>query len=141
SVLHSVPDIRDVQIGSELLSIHGVKIERDAESGTLHMDPSNVEKAHVADIDAHAGSSRIPILFCGPLLHRLRDAIIPGLGGCRIGDRPINYRLDVLRNFGAVVDKREMGIYIAAPNGLKGTKIHLEYPSVGATEQVLLTAV
>src|SRR5690625_404864 len=62
SVLHSVPDIRDVQIVSELLSIHGVKIERDAESGTLHMDPSNVEKAHVADIDAHAGSSRIPIL-------------------------------------------------------------------------------
>ena len=141
SVLHSVPDIRDVQIVSELLSIHGVKIERDAESGTLHMDPSNVEKAHVADIDTHAGSSRIPILFCGPLLHRLGEAIIPDLGGCRIGDRPINYHLDVLRNFGAVVDKREMGIYITAPNGLKGTKIHLEYPSVGATEQVLLTAV
>src|SRR5699024_11687386 len=87
------------------------------------------------------GSSRIPILFCGPLLHRLGEAIIPDLGGCRIGDRPINYHLDVLRNFGAVVDKREMGIYITAPNGLKGTKIHLEYPSVGATEQGLLTAV
>src|SRR5699024_10517700 len=45
------------------------------------------------------------------------------------------------RSFGAVVHKREMGIYITAPNGLRGTKIHLEYPSVGATEQVLLTAV
>src|SRR5699024_12327908 len=112
SVLRSVPDSRHVQTLSELLSIHGVKIERDAESGTLHMDPSNVEQAHVADIDAHAGSSRIPILFCGPLLHRLGEAIIPDLGGCRIGDRPINYHLDVLRNFGAVVDKREMGIYI-----------------------------
>lgn len=141
SVLHSVPDIRDVQIVSQLLSIHGVKVQRDVESGELRMDPSNVEKAHVVDIDAHAGSSRIPILFCGPLLHRLGEAIIPDLGGCRIGDRPINYHLDVLREFGARVDKREHGIYITAPDGLHGTKIHLEYPSVGATEQVLLTAV
>ena len=61
------------------------------------LDPTNVERAHVADIDAHAGSSRIPILFCGPLLHRLGEAFIPDLGGCRIGDRPINYHLDVLR--------------------------------------------
>jgi UDP-N-acetylglucosamine 1-carboxyvinyltransferase len=141
SVLRSVPDISDVRIVSNLLSIHGVKIEHDVEGGELRLDPSNVERAHVADIDAHAGSSRIPILFCGPLLHRLGEAIIPDLGGCRIGDRPINYHLDVLRSFGAHVDKREMGIHITAPNGLKGTKIHLEYPSVGATEQVLLTAV
>ena len=141
SVLRSVPDIRDVQIVGELLKVHGVKVDRDVDSGVIRMDPSAVEKAHVADIDAHAGSSRIPILFCGPLLHRLGEAIIPDLGGCRIGDRPINYHLDVLRSFGAVVDKREMGIYITAPDGLRGTKIHLEYPSVGATEQVLLTAV
>ena len=141
SVLRSVPDISDVRIVSNLLSIHGVKIEHDVAGGELRLDPSNVERAHVADIDAHAGSSRIPILFCGPLLHRLGEAIIPDLGGCRIGDRPINYHLDVLRSFGAHVDKREMGIHITAPNGLKGTKIHLEYPSVGATEQVLLTAV
>lgn len=141
STLRSVPDIRDVQIVSELLSIHGVKIERDVDAGVIRMDPSAVERAHVADIDAHAGSSRIPILFCGPLLHRLGEAIIPDLGGCRIGDRPINYHLDVLRSFGAVVDKREFGIYITAPSGLRGAKIHLEYPSVGTTEQVLLTAV
>ena len=141
SVLRSVPDISDVRIVSDLLRIHGVKVDLDVEAGVLQMDPSNVEKAHVADIDAHAGSSRIPILFCGPLLHRLGEAIIPDLGGCRIGDRPINYHLDVLRNFGAVVDKREMGIHITAPDGLSGARIHLEYPSVGATEQVLLTAV
>ena len=141
SVLHSVPDIRDVQIVSDLLAIHGVKVERDVAGGVIRMDPSNVERAHAAEIDAHAGSSRIPILFCGPLLHRLGEAIIPDLGGCRIGDRPINYHLDVLRSFGAVVDKREMGIYITAPNGLQGTTMSLEYPSVGATEQVLLTAV
>lgn len=141
SQLTSVPDISDVRIVSELLRVHGVRIERDVAAGTIVMDPSNVEKAHVVDIDALSGSSRIPILFCGPLLHRLGEAIIPDLGGCKIGDRPINYHLDVLRQFGAIVDKRDMGIYITAPDGLKGTKIRLEYPSVGTTEQVLLTAV
>ncbi len=95
----------------------------------------------MADIDAHAGSSRIPILFCGPLLHRLGEAFIPDLGGCRIGDRPIDYHLEVLRKFGAIVDKLPSGIRMTAPNGLHGAKVELPYPSVGATEQVLLTAV
>jgi UDP-N-acetylglucosamine 1-carboxyvinyltransferase len=141
SELRSVPQIRDVSVVSNLLQLHGVAVDLDAESGVLRLDPRNVETAHVADIDTHAGSSRIPILFCGPLLHRLGEAFIPDLGGCRIGDRPINYHLDILRQFGAVVDKREQGIRITAPQGMKGTKIELPYPSVGATEQLLLTAV
>jgi len=141
SVLRNVPQIRDVAVVKGLLELHGVTVLADDAAGTLHLDPSNVESAHVADIDAHAGSSRIPILFCGPLLHRLGEAFIPDLGGCRIGDRPINYHLDILRQFGAVVEKREQGIHITAPHGLQGTKIALPYPSVGATEQLLLTAV
>ena len=141
SELRNVPEIRDVSVVSGLLELHGVSVDYDVKAGVLRMDPSNVESAHVADIDAHAGSSRIPILFCGPLLHRLGEAFIPDLGGCRIGDRPINFHLDILRQFGAQVDKREQGIYLAAPNGLRGTKITLPYPSVGATEQLLLTAV
>ncbi|MBU6265350.1 MAG: UDP-N-acetylglucosamine 1-carboxyvinyltransferase, partial [Actinomycetales bacterium] len=80
-------------------------------------------------------------LFCGPLLHRLGEAFIPDLGGCRIGDRPIDYHLEVLGNFGAVIEKLPSGIRMTAPDGLVGTKISLPYPSVGATEQVLLTAV
>ena len=141
SELRNVPVIRDVGVVTGLLELHGVSVTADQRAGVLTLDPSNVESAHVADIDAHAGSSRIPILFCGPLLHRLGEAFIPDLGGCRIGDRPINYHLDILRQFGAVVDKREQGIHIRAPHGLQGTKITLPYPSVGATEQLLLTAV
>ena len=141
SVLRNVPQIRDVGVVTGLLELHGVNVVADDRAGTLHLDPRNVESAHVADIDAHAGSSRIPILFCGPLLHRLGEAFIPDLGGCRIGDRPINFHLDILRKFGAVVEKREQGIHIRAPFGLQGTKIALPYPSVGATEQLLLTAV
>jgi len=141
SELRNVPQIRDVAVVTGLLELHGVRVAADAAGGTLHLDPSAVEQAHVADIDAHAGSSRIPILFCGPLLHRLGEAFIPDLGGCRIGDRPINYHLDILRQFGAVVEKRADGLALRAPRRLHGAKISLPYPSVGATEQLLLTAV
>jgi UDP-N-acetylglucosamine 1-carboxyvinyltransferase len=141
SVLRNVPQIRDVAVVTGLLELHGVTVKSDPDAGVLDLDPSNVESAHMADIDAHAGSSRIPILFCGPLLHRLGEAFIPDLGGCRIGDRPINFHLDILRQFGAVVDKRPNGIHLRAPRRLQGTKISLPYPSVGATEQLLLTAV
>jgi UDP-N-acetylglucosamine 1-carboxyvinyltransferase len=122
------------------LQLHGVAISH-GEDGVMTLDPSNVKQARMVDIDAHAGSSRIPILFCGPLLHQLGEAFIPGLGGCHIGDRPIDFHFEVLRNFGAVIEDVANGIKLSAPKGLKGAKISLPYPSVGATEQVLLTAV
>jgi UDP-N-acetylglucosamine 1-carboxyvinyltransferase len=140
SRLRNVPEIKDVDIVTSLLQLHGVEVERDPTTGDLTLDPTNAKTARVADIDAHAGDSRIPILLCGPLIHSIGEAFIPDLGGCRIGDRPIDYHLDVLRQFGAVVDKRPGGISISAPRGLMGAKITLPYPSVGATEQVLLTA-
>ena len=140
SELRDVPHISDVEVVSNLLKLHGVLIDF-SDDGTMQLDPSNVKSARMVDIDAHAGSSRIPILFCGPLLHQLGEAFIPDLGGCHIGDRPIDYHLEVLRNFGAVIEKKPNGIRMTAPNGLKGAKISLAYPSVGATEQVLLTSV
>jgi len=113
--LRSVPEISDVKIVSGLLELHGVRIDS-------------------TDLDGE-------VLLCGPLLHRLGEAFIPDLGGCRIGERPINYHLDVLRQFGADVEKRPEGLRLTAPHGLSGAKLRLPYPSVGATEQVLLTAV
>ena len=79
----------------------------------------------------------------GPLLHTLGTARIPNLGGCKIGDRPIDYHMAALRKFGAVVEKDdETGTTLIVPEeGLKGAEIVLNYPSVGATEQVLLTGV
>ncbi|PZU47305.1 MAG: UDP-N-acetylglucosamine 1-carboxyvinyltransferase [Microbacterium sp.] len=140
SVLRDVPDISDVQVVRSLLEVHGVTVDDEGE-GVLRLDPSGAVSAHMEEIDAHAGASRIPILFCGPLLHLLGQAFIPDLGGCRIGDRPIDFHLDALRAFGATVDKLPSGIRLSAPNGLHGANITLPYPSVGATEQVLLTAV
>ena len=140
SVLKDVPRISDVDVVQRLLQLHGVEIDF-AEDGTMKLDPRGVKSARMVDIDAHAGSSRIPILFCGPLLHQLGEAFIPGLGGCHIGDRPVDYHFEVLRNFGAVIESLDNGTRLTAPRGLTGAKIELPFPSVGATEQVLLTAV
>jgi UDP-N-acetylglucosamine 1-carboxyvinyltransferase len=140
SVLKDVPKISDVEVVSRLLELHGVTIDFD-DQGVMKLDPRGVKQARMVDIDAHAGSSRIPILFCGPLLHQLGEAFIPDLGGCHIGDRPVDFHLDVLRHFGAVIEKSPNGTRMSAPNGLHGAKVNLPYPSVGATEQVLLTSV
>jgi UDP-N-acetylglucosamine 1-carboxyvinyltransferase len=140
STLKGVPAISDVAVVRGLLEAHAVTVTEDVD-GELVLDPRGVKSAHFAEIDAHAGSSRIPILFCGPLLHQLGEAFIPDLGGCRIGDRPINFHLDALRAFGAELEKSYEGIRLKAPQRLVGAKVDLPYPSVGATEQVLLTAV
>lgn len=140
SRLRDVPRIRDVDIVRGLLELHGVRVS-DGPDGDLLLDPANVERAAVDEIHVHAGSSRIPILFCGPLLHRLGQAVIPDLGGCHIGPRPIDFHLQALRGFGAVIEKTDRGLHLSAPSRLRGTKLELPYPSVGATEQVLLTAV
>jgi len=140
SILQGVPQISEISIVTRMLEAYGVAVT-SPDDGVLVLDPANVERAQFHQIDALAGSSRIPILFCGPLLHALGEALIPDLGGCRIGDRPIDFHLDALRAMGAIVDKSYEGIRITAPDGLHGADIELPYPSVGATEQVLLTAV
>ena len=133
SVLKNVPEIRDVHVVSDLLRLHGVDVTVDGANGVVTIDATNVQLADVADVDTLSGSSRIPILFSGPLLHRLGEAFIPALGGCNIGGRPIDFHLETLRKLGANVDKEHKdGIHITAPNGLHGAKIHLPYPSVGA---------
>lgn len=137
SRLYDVPRIRDVEVVRGLLELHGVRVRDEADA--LVLDPANVGRASVDEIHVHAGSSRIPILFCGPLLHRLGHAFIPDLGGCHIGPRPVDFHLQALREFGAIVDKTDRGLQLSAPNGLRGTKLQLPFPSVGATEQVLLT--
>ncbi len=141
STLRNVPDIRDVNVVSSLLRLHGADVVYDVDSGVITMDTTTLTPADAVDIAEHAGSSRIPILLCGPLLHRLGEAVIPDLGGCRIGDRPSDFHLEILKKFGAVVKEAADGLHLTAPNGLRGIRHELSYPSVGATEQLLLTAV
>lgn len=146
SVLRNVPNLSDVEVVTILAELHGAKVDYNSESGILTLTPDHnpqTAERNAKDIQLFGGNSRIPILMVGPLLHTLGTARIPNLGGCKIGDRPIDYHLNALRKFGANVTKDdESGITLEVPEqGLKGTEIKLNYPSVGATEQVLLTAV
>lgn len=83
--------------------------------------------------------NRIPILALGPLLHRKGFAEVPVVGGDPIGHRPINFHIEALNQMGVTVEWRERSYYAEA-HEIRGADIDLPYPSVGATENVLLTA-
>lgn len=84
--------------------------------------------------------NRIGILTAGPLLIRRKEAKIPKPGGDQIGSRPVNFHLDALRKLGAVCEESKNFYYLRCKN-LIGNDITLPYPSVGATENVIIAAV
>jgi UDP-N-acetylglucosamine 1-carboxyvinyltransferase len=141
TTLQGVAAIRDVSVMAALIESIGGSVQSNEVAGTFVIDPNNLTSMSVETAAHFSGISRIPILLCGPLLHRFGQAFVPNLGGCAIGERPIDFHLDALRRFGATLEQRPDGILLHCENGLRGTKIRLDFPSVGATEQVILTAV
>lgn len=83
--------------------------------------------------------NRIAILFAGPLLHRTGKAEIPIPGGCKIGSRPVNFHVEGLKKLGCHVEEKDLH-YIFQTDGMIGANIHLDYPSVGATENIIISA-
>ncbi|MCX6726962.1 MAG: UDP-N-acetylglucosamine 1-carboxyvinyltransferase [Candidatus Shapirobacteria bacterium] len=137
--LSNVANIRDVDLVGEMLEVYGASVTQP--TGTsFQISTENITQQSAEVITEFAGKSRIPILFSGPLLHRFGETIIPGLGGCAIGERPINFHVDALRQMGAEVIEKD-GCTLLKAKKLHGTKLRLEYPSVGATEQVVMSAV
>lgn len=136
SIIRNAPDVGEVGITAAMLEHLGTTVERDGDRLTVSNGP--VIDPHVPK--AFTGLNRIPILLLGPLLHRAGEAFVPLVGGDPIGRRPIDFHVDALRAFGAEVDIAEDGIHARATR-LRGTRIELPYPSVGATETVLLAAV
>lgn len=134
--LKNVPRIGDVDVTAEILRDIGVAVQCNEDRMTV--DPTRLSTAKVAE--AFSRKNRIPILLFGPLLHRFGKAVIPALGGCTIGARPIDFHLDALKKMGAHISCTG-DEYVATAKLLKGTVIELPFPSVGATENVMLTAV
>jgi UDP-N-acetylglucosamine 1-carboxyvinyltransferase len=87
-----------------------------------------------------AGLNRIPILMIGPLLHRTGTASVPMPGGDKIGQRPVNYHISALEQMGAKVEFVDNYFHCTADK-LNGTSIVLPFPSVGATENIIMSAV
>src|SRR5919198_1610519 len=136
STITNAPEVGEVAITAAMLEHLGAVVERI--DGEITIVPGEVPDPHVPK--AFTGLNRIPILMLGPLLHRAGEAFVPLVGGDPIGRRPVNFHVEALRAFGAEVEIADDGIHARAAR-LKGTRINLPYPSVGATETVLLTAV
>lgn len=139
SVLRNVAGVRDVELVGQMIQALGGSVVK-AGSGVVELETPEMRPIPRELLRQFAGKSRIPVLLCGPMLARVGEATIPNLGGCDIGPRPVDFHVEALRQLGAEVDETEDGLRLTARR-LKGTKIRLPYPSVGATEQVLLAAV
>ncbi len=138
TLVREVPDIADVQIMGELLTRLGCAVEHQRESGTVAIDvPPDLE--HRADYDL-VRQMRASINVLGPLVARCGAAEVALPGGDAIGSRPLDFHIAGLIKMGASVSNEHGFIVATAPKGLRGAMIHLDFPSVGATENLLAAA-
>lgn len=143
-IFYNVPNIGDVDVTVALCKEIGMQVQWDREAGVMEVQTKEIHSSYIPQ--RFSGSNRIPILMIGALLGRTcEDIIVPTLGGCLIGERPVDFHIEALRKLGATIEYRQMkreGAYFAsAHHGLKGTVIQLPYPSVGATENTILASV
>lgn len=138
-VIHNAPEIEDVEIITELIQKLGGEVT--LENKTLTIRTPEIELPSDEALLPLGKRSRIPPLACGPMLARTKKAIIPMPGGCNIGSRPINFHIEALKALGARVEEQPESYHLSVEENLKGAKIELPYPSVGSTEQVLLSSV
>lgn len=137
-VLDEVPYLNDVCTIAEVLRQLGAKVDFNRQQHTLFVD-STVLKTVDAPYDL-VRKMRASFVIMGPLLARYGKAKISMPGGCAIGTRPIDLHLKGFEALGAEIDIGHGFISATAPNGLKGTSIYLDFPSVGATENIIMAA-
>src|SRR3954470_8380950 len=139
STLTNVPDIVDVSIMAELLRRLGCSVEHEVAAGRVVIDVPE-RPGHRADYEL-VRAMRASISVLGPLVARcgIADVAIPG--GDAIGSRGLGLHADGLPRLGANVHVDHGYLVAEAPNGLVGAQISLDFPSVGATENVLMAAV
>ena len=143
-VFYNVPNIGDVEITVALCREIGMEVSWDRQAGVMEVITRELKTSYIPQ--RFSGANRIPILMIGALLGRTEeDIIVPTVGGCPLGKRPVDFHIEALQKLGAVIEYREMkkeGAYFAhAHNGLKGTVITLPFPSVGATENTILASI
>ncbi|HLP42885.1 MAG TPA: UDP-N-acetylglucosamine 1-carboxyvinyltransferase, partial [Fibrobacteria bacterium] len=137
SVLQNVPEIGDVEITKQILASVGCVVDHQKDEGVLSIDASALS-THAVPME-YSGLNRIPILLAGVLLHRFGRAEIPMMGGCDIGPRPVDFHLQGFQHLGAEIEYKD-GVYRFAAKRLQGARITLPFPSVGATENLMMAA-
>ena len=135
-ILRNVPHLTDVDIMADVIRKLGVSVEWK-ENNSLYIDSDNFNN-YEAPYEL-VKMMRASILVMGPLLARLKRAKISLPGGCAIGARPVDYHLKGFEALGAQVEV-EKGYIEAKVNKLKGGDIYLDFPSLGATENIMMAA-
>jgi UDP-N-acetylglucosamine 1-carboxyvinyltransferase len=135
-VLNNVPRLQDVETMEELLRSHGVSIAREGDRVVFDVPEMVSWEASESLVRKMRASS----LVLGPLLARCGRIVLPLPGGCSIGSRPIDLHLKGLVQMGAKVEIRNGFVYAQASR-LMGRRIYLDFPSVGATENLMMAAV
>lgn len=137
SHLDEVPQLEDVHTISEVLKCLGLAVSCP-EPNVLDIDSTKIT-SYEAPYEL-VRTMRASFLVMGPLLARVGKARISMPGGCAIGARPIDIHLKAFEALGVKIEQGHGYIDASAPNGLKGTNIYFDFPSVGATENVLMAA-
>ena len=136
-ILKNFPRIGDTEITGELCELLGAKISF-LEKNTCEIQTLEIKNHQAMTLSR---KNRIPILALGPLLSRAGKAEVPALGGDKIGHRPVDLHVRALTLMGAEIEVTESSYRATAPNGLHGANIRLDFPSVGATENIILAGV
>lgn len=138
SRLLEVPHLEDVHTICEVISSLGVKVTVDDKKQEIIFDAATLT-ATEAPYEL-VRRMRASFLVMGPLLARSGEARISLPGGCAIGSRPIDLHLKAFEALGATIEMGDGYVHAKAPNGLKGNQVYLDFPSVGATENVIMAA-
>ncbi|HEX5849578.1 MAG TPA: UDP-N-acetylglucosamine 1-carboxyvinyltransferase [Rubrobacter sp.] len=137
TTLHHVPRIKDIYTMLALLDELGV--ETSFSGSTLEIDASTVH-SYTAPYEL-VRQMRASLVVLGPLVARFGEAEVSAPGGCNLGLRKFNFHVDGLRSLGADIELDHGFIKASAPHGLRAAEVTFEYPSVGATENVMMAAV
>ena len=138
SHLDEVPMLEDVHTISEVLKCLGLAVECIPEKNVLDIDSTEIT-SYEAPYEL-VRTMRASFLVMGPLLARIGKARISMPGGCAIGARPIDIHLKGFEALGVKIEQGHGYIEASAPEGLKGTSIYFDFPSVGATENIMMAA-
>lgn len=135
--LHNVPRISDINIMSNVLECLGASVSRDEHMLTI--DTTSVDKCETPY--ELVSKMRASISVLGPLIGRFGEARVAMPGGCQIGARKIDMHLVGLEALGVHFEVNHGVLHATTPKGLRGSHVLLEFPSVGATENMLMAAV
>ncbi|WP_268913269.1 UDP-N-acetylglucosamine 1-carboxyvinyltransferase [Lentilactobacillus sp. SPB1-3] len=138
NIITNVPLLSDVYTMNQVLKFLNISVDFDEDNNTIKFDASNKVSSE-APFD-YVSKMRASIVVMGPLLARLGTAKVAMPGGCAIGSRPIDLHLKGFESLGANIEQHDGYVEASAPHGLTGAEIYLDFPSVGATQNIVMAA-